>query len=113
MKITPLLGSSSKHKGYPGRKGKPPQQGEHPWRKTVNTREIQEVDLRVNDFMRQHEISAEHAIEFIGNYYYYNDPATTWEKTAEDELVNNITLGFERGRKDQCLHFPQTFSLYL
>ena len=44
--------------------------------------------------MKQHEISAEHAKEQMGNYYSHNEPATTWEGTAEEESVNEITQGF-------------------
>ena len=62
---------SSNHKGYPGKKRNPPQPGECPsWRKkTTKTREVKEEDQQVSDFMRQHEISVEHAIELMGNYY--------------------------------------------
>ena len=52
------------------------------------------MDLRVNDFMKQHEISVEHAIELMGNYYSHNEPATTWEKMAEEESVHRITQDF-------------------
>ena len=79
----------------------------------METRKLNETDLWVTDFMQQHEISAEHAIELMGNYYSHNQPATTWERTAEEESVNRITQGFSMGRKDQCLLFPQTFGLYL
>ena len=83
---------SSKHKGYLGKRGKPLQQGEHPsWRRTTETREVDEADPRVNNFMKQHEISAEHAIELMGNYYSHNLSTTTWERMAEEELVNKIT----------------------
>ena len=86
---------SSKHKGYPRRKERPQQQGKCPfWRSTTETREFDEVDPWVSGFMKQHEISAEHAIELMGNYYSYNSPTTTWERTAEEELVNEITQGF-------------------
>ena len=70
------------------------QQGEHPWRKTTEIRDLEEVDLQVTNFMKQHEISMEHAIELMGNYYSHNSPATTWEKMAEEESVNVITQGF-------------------
>ena len=60
----------------------------------METRNIEEVDTQVNDFMRQHNISTEHALELMGNYYSHNDPATTWEKMAEEESVNRITLDF-------------------
>ena len=87
----------SKHRGYPGKRGRgrPPPRGEHSsWRKTTETRNIEEVDTQVNDFMRQHNISTEHALELMGNYYSHNDPATTWEKMAKEESVNRITLDF-------------------
>ena len=84
----------NKHKGYPGRKGRPLQWGECPsWRKTNETRKVNEVDLRVSNFMKQHKISAEHAIELMGNYYSHDQPVTTWERTAKEELVNVITQG--------------------
>ena len=57
------------------------------------TREVK-VDPRIADFMKQHEISVEHAIELMGNYYSHNNPATTWEKTAEEESVKLINLDF-------------------
>ena len=44
--------------------------------------------------MKQHKISVEHAIELMGNYYSHNNPTTTWEKTAEEESVELINLGF-------------------
>ena len=84
---------SFKHKGYPGQKGRSPQQQTCPWKKASTTRELEEVDLCVHEVMEQHGISAEHAIELMGNYYSHNEPATTWEKTAEEELVNEITQG--------------------
>ena len=87
----------SKHKGYPGRKGKgkPLPQGERSsWRRTTETREVKGVDPQVGDFMKQHEISVEHAIELMGNYYSHHESATTWGETAEEELVNQITQGF-------------------
>ena len=57
------------------------------------TREVK-VDPWIADFMKQHEISVEHAIELMGNYYSHNNPATTWEKTAEEESVKLINLDF-------------------
>ena len=57
------------------------------------TREVQ-TDLQVADFMKQHNISAEHAIELMGNYYSHNNAAITWEKTAKEELVELINLDF-------------------
>ena len=44
--------------------------------------------------MKQHKISAEHAIELMGNYYSHDQPVMTWERTVEEELVNVITQGF-------------------
>ena len=86
---------SSKHRGYPRKRGKPPPQGEHPaWRKTKETRDFDEVDPWVANFMKQHKISAEHAIELMGNYYSHNEPTMTWEKTAKEESVNKITQDF-------------------
>ena len=46
------------------------------------------------DFMKQHDISAEHTIKLMGNYYSHNNAAITWEKTAEEELVELINLDF-------------------
>ena len=60
----------------------------------METREVNETDPWVGDFMRQHEISAEHALELMGNYYSHNEPAMTWEKTPKEELVNQTTQGF-------------------
>ena len=57
------------------------------------TREVK-VDPWIADFMKQHEISVEHAIKLMGNYYSHNNPATTWEKTAEEESVKLINLDF-------------------
>ena len=57
------------------------------------TREVK-VDPWVGDFMKQHDISAEHAIELMGNYYSHNNPAITWEKTAEEESVELVNLEF-------------------
>ena len=60
---------SSKHKGYPRRKGKPLEQEARPsWRRTAETRELEE-DLRISSFMKQHGISVEHALDLLGNYY--------------------------------------------
>ena len=44
--------------------------------------------------MKQHEISAEHVIKLMGNYYSHNTPATTWEKMSKEESVNRITQDF-------------------
>ena len=52
------------------------------------------ADLWVSDFMRQHEISMEHTIELMGNYYSHNNPVVTWEKMAKKESVDLINLDF-------------------
>ena len=57
------------------------------------TREVK-ADPQVMDFMKQHEISTEHAIELMGNYYSHNNSAITWEKTAKEELVKLVNLDF-------------------
>ena len=44
--------------------------------------------------MKQHNISAGHAIELMGNYYSHNNTAITWEPTTEEELVELINLDF-------------------
>ena len=44
--------------------------------------------------MKQHNISAGHAIELMGNYYSHNNTAITWEPTAEEESVKAISLDF-------------------
>ena len=44
---------SSKHKGYPGERGKSPQQGAYPSWKTTETREV-EGDPQINNFIKQH-----------------------------------------------------------
>ena len=60
----------------------------------METREVNKIDPQVGNFMKQHEISVEHTIELMGNYYSHNNPATTREKTAKEELVNLTNLGF-------------------
>ena len=59
----------------------------------METREVK-ADLRVADFMKQHKISVEHAIELMGNYYSHNNAAITWEKTPKEESVELINLDF-------------------
>ena len=59
----------------------------------METREV-EGDPRINNFMKQHGISVEQTLDLLGNYYSQGEPATTWEKTAEEELVNQISQGF-------------------
>ena len=67
---------SSKHKGYLRDRGKPLQQGAWtPWR-TTKTRKV-EGDFQINNFMKQHWISTEQALNLIGNYYSHMEPATT------------------------------------
>ena len=86
---------SSKHQGYPGKKGRGRPSGDHPsWRKTTEiTREVQ-ADPEVANFMKLHDISAGHAIELMGNYYSHNNATTTWEPTAEEESVELVNLDF-------------------
>ena len=58
------------------------------------TREVK-ADPQVADFMKQHNISARHAIKLMGNYYSHNtNAAITWEQTAEEESVETINLDF-------------------
>ena len=59
----------------------------------METREVK-ADPWVTDFVKQHKISAEHTIELMGNYYSHNDTVTTWEKMANEELVELIRLDF-------------------
>ena len=44
--------------------------------------------------MKQHNISASHAIELMGNYYSHSSAAVTWEPATEEELVELINLDF-------------------
>ena len=44
--------------------------------------------------MKQHNISAGHAIELMGNYYSHNNTTITWEQTAKEESVEKINLDF-------------------
>ena len=60
----------------------------------MEAREVNKIDPQVGNFMKQHEISVEHTIELMGNYYSHYNPVTTWEKTAKEELVNLTNLGF-------------------
>ena len=60
----------------------------------MEIRKVNKVDPWVSDFMKQHEISVEHAIELMGNYYSHNNSTITWEKMAKEELVNLINLDF-------------------
>ena len=52
----------------------------------MEAREVNKIDPQVGNFMKQHEISVEHTIELMGNYYPHNNPVTTWEKTAKEEF---------------------------
>ena len=44
--------------------------------------------------MKQHNISVDHAIKLLGNYYSHNNTMVTWEQMAEEELVELINLDF-------------------
>ena len=103
---------SSKHKGNPGGRGKSLQQGAHPSWRATETREV-EGGPQINNFMKQHGISAEQTLDPLGSYYSHNKPMTTWERMAEEESVNEITQDFWKRRMDQCHHFSQTFGPYL
>ena len=59
----------------------------------METREV-EGDPWINNFIKQHGISVEQALDILGNYYSHNEPTTTWEKIAKEELVNKINQGF-------------------
>ena len=86
---------SSKHQGYPGKRGRGRPPEDHPsWRKfTETTREVK-TDPQVADFMKQHNISVGHAIELMRNYYFHNNTVITWEQMAKEELVETINLDF-------------------
>ena len=88
---------STKHRGYPRKRGrgKPPPQGDRlSWRKTTETTREVQADPQVTNFMRQHNISAEHTIELMGNYYSHNNAMVTWEEMAKEESVELINLDF-------------------
>ena len=88
---------SSKHRGYPRKRGRggPSPRGDHlSWRKTMETTREVKPDPQVTDFMRKHNILADHAIELMGNYYSHNNTVVTWEQTAEEESVELINLDF-------------------
>ena len=86
---------SSKHQGYPRKRGKGRTPGDHPsWRKTTETAREVKTDLEVANFMKQHNISVGHTIKLMGNYYSHNNTAIAWEPTAEEELVELINLDF-------------------
>ena len=86
----------SKHQGYPRKRGRGrPPQGDHlSWRKTMETTREVKPDPQVAEFMKQHNISVDHAIELMGNYYSHNNAAVTWEQTAKEESVELINLDF-------------------
>ena len=87
----------SKHQGYLGKRGRgrPPPQGDRlSWRKTTETTREVNADPQVANFIKQHNISVEHVIELMGNYYSHNNAAVTWEKTAEEESIELINLDF-------------------
>ena len=76
-------------------KGRPPPQGDCPsWRKTTETTREVQANPQVMNFMRQHKISMEHAIELMGNYYSHNNAVVTWQETVEEELAELINLDF-------------------
>ena len=86
---------SSKHQGYPGKRGKGRPLGDHPsWRKTVETTREVKTDPEVANFMKLHNISASHTIELMGNYYSHNNAAVAWEPTTEEESVELVNLDF-------------------
>ena len=86
---------SSKHRGYLGKRGRGKPPGDHsPWKKNIETTKEVKTDPEVANFMKLHNISAGHAIELMGNYYSHNNPATTWEPTAEEESVELVNLDF-------------------
>ena len=86
---------SSKHQGYPRKRGKGRPSGNHSsWRKTTETAREVKTDPEVANFMKLHNISANHAIELMGNYYSHNNAATTWEPTTEEESVELVNLDF-------------------
>ena len=57
------------------------------------TREVK-PNPQVADFMKQHNISVDHAIELMGNYYSHNNAVVTWEQTTKEESVELINLDF-------------------
>ena len=81
--------------GYPGKRGRGRTPGDHPsWRKAAETTREVKTDLEVANFMKQHNISANHTIELMGNYYSHSSAAITWEPTTEEESVELINLDF-------------------
>ena len=57
------------------------------------TKEVK-TDPEVANFMKLHNISVEHTIELMGNYYSHNNATTTWEPMAEEESVELVNLDF-------------------
>ena len=57
------------------------------------TREVK-PNPQVADFMKQHNISADHAIKLMENYYSHNSAVVTWEQMAKEESVELIKLDF-------------------
>ena len=41
--------------------------------------------------MKQHSISVEQTLDLLGNYYSHMKPAATWEGTAKEESVNQVS----------------------
>ena len=105
---------SARHKGYPhgrfrgGKENNPSLESHLP---TQRNREVEVEDSQVQDFMKCHKILANQALKLLRPYY--DEPADKWDGEAKEESVNELTLGFWKGRMDQHHHFPQTFSLYL
>ena len=86
---------SSKHRGYPGKRGRGRTPGDNPsWKKATETTREVKTDPEVADFMKQHNISVGHAIELMGNYYSHSSAIITWEPTTEEESVKLINLDF-------------------
>ena len=86
---------SSKHRGYPGKRGRGKPPGDRsPWRRTMEATKEVKTDPEVANFMKLHNISAEHAMELMGNYYSHNKEATTWEPMTEEESVELVNLDF-------------------
>ena len=55
------------------------------------TREVRTNPQEAN-FMKQHNMTAGHAIELMGNYCSHNNAVITWEQTAKEESVETINL---------------------
>ena len=86
---------SSKHRGYPRKRGKGRTPGDHSsWRKTTETTREVKTNSEVASFMKQHNILAGHTIELMGNYCSHNHTAITWEPMTKEESVELINLDF-------------------